>query len=148
MTSFLTVLSVPVVKGKTGKIFSFENYTPIASGGNCQGGVELILLDRLQEYVTTTGNPFGSSYKHSADLCIYVQKQVVSNRQNMTIFMCVLVASKVFDHVDHSKQFFKLQEGKISSYLIRITGIHINLCGVRVQGYLWCLQGSFQFVYG
>ncbi len=119
----LTVLLVPVIKDKTGKISSTENYRPIALANILSKVFEHILMDGLKEYLVTTDNQFGFKRKHGTDLCIYSLKEVVSvyNRNNSTVFMCFLNASKAFDRINHTKMFMKLQDIWLGFYS---TGIH------------------------
>ncbi len=49
--SMLTVLLVAVIKDKTGKISSIENYRPIALANIISKVFEHILMDRLKEYL-------------------------------------------------------------------------------------------------
>ena len=69
--SMLSVLLVPVIKVKTGKISSIENYRPIALASILSKVLEIIILDRLSEYVETTDNQFGFKSKLGTDHCIY-----------------------------------------------------------------------------
>ena len=120
--SMLSVLLVPVVKNKTGKITSIDNYRPIALASIMSKIFEGILMDRLKEFTVTTDNQFGFKKKHGTDLCIYTLKEIVSQYRshNSTIFMCFLDASRAFDRIHHGKLFLKLQERGVPSYLIRI----------------------------
>ncbi len=89
----LAVVLVPVVKDKTGKISSLENYRPIALASVLSKVLEQILLDRLQQYIVTTDNQFGFKSKHSTDFCIYALKEMVSlyRSKNSTMFLCVIM---------------------------------------------------------
>ena len=88
--SMMAVILVPVVKNKTGKLSSIDNYRPIALASTVSKVFECILLERLSEYIQTTDNQFGFKKKHGTDLCIYLLKDVVSQykRSNSTVFMC------------------------------------------------------------
>ena len=120
--TMLSVLLVPVIKDKTCKASSLDNYRPIALASTLSKVLERILLSRLQEYVTTTENQFGFKSEHGTDLCVYALKEVVSKykRHNTTVFMCFLDATKAFDRINHGKLFTVLQERGVPPYLIRI----------------------------
>ncbi len=111
-SSMLSVLLVPVIKYKTGKISSIENYRPIALASVMSKVLEIILLDRFQQYVITNDEQFGFKSKHGTDMCIYALKEAVSKyrRQNSTMCLCFLDASKAFDRINHGKLFVKLQQ--------------------------------------
>lgn len=70
--SMLTVLLVPVIKDKTGKISSIENYRPIALANIISKVFEHILMDQRKEYLVTTNNQFEYS------CFVYVQIMVCS----------------------------------------------------------------------
>ena len=57
--SMLSVVLVPVVKDKTGKISSLENYRPNALASVLSKVLKQIILDRLQQYIISTDNQFG-----------------------------------------------------------------------------------------
>ena len=62
--SLLTVILVPVIKDKAGKVGSMDNYRPIALASILSKVIERILLDRLSEYIHTTDNQFGFKAEH------------------------------------------------------------------------------------
>ena len=120
--SMISVILVPVIKDKSGKITSKDNYRPIALASVVSKVVERILLDRMSAYIVTSSNQFGFKKNHGTDQCIYVLKEVVDtyNKLNSTIFSCFLDASKAFDRVCHRTLFEKLIRRRVPGYIIRI----------------------------
>ncbi len=74
----IAVLLVSVIKGKTGKMNSKDNYRSIALASIMSKVLERILLDRLELYILTNDNQFGFKRKHGTDMCIYAFKEIVS----------------------------------------------------------------------
>lgn len=73
--SITSVLLVPVIKDKVGKINSIDNYRPIALASILSKVLERILLTRLEMFVLTTDNQFGFKRKHGTDtMCIHALK--------------------------------------------------------------------------
>ena len=54
--SMLSVMLVPVIKEKAGKISSKDNYRPIALASVINKLVEVIMLDRIEMYMITNPN--------------------------------------------------------------------------------------------
>ena len=71
--SMLSVMLVPVIKDKTGKITAKDNYRPIALASIVSKVVEIILLDRMEMYLVTKPNQFGFKKKRGTDMCICLQ---------------------------------------------------------------------------
>ena len=51
--SMLSVVLVPVIKDKAGKIYSKDNYRPIALASVISKLVEVIMLDKIEMYMNT-----------------------------------------------------------------------------------------------
>lgn len=86
----LTVLLVPVIKNKTGKVGNSDNYRPIALASIVSKVIEMILLDRISQCIRSADNQFGFKAMLGTDMCIYALKEIIQKykRQNSTVFMC------------------------------------------------------------
>ena len=132
MTSFLvhgylpdtlmSVILVPIIKDKSGKINSKDNYRPIAIASTMSKLLEKLLLERLNNYLLTSCHQFGFKPKHSTDACIYVLKETINSyvEKQSSVYLCFLDASKAFDRVNHYKLFNKLLNRGVPGYLVRI----------------------------
>uniref|UniRef100_A0A8C1PP13 Reverse transcriptase domain-containing protein n=1 Tax=Cyprinus carpio TaxID=7962 RepID=A0A8C1PP13_CYPCA len=120
--AFMSVLLLPVLKDKAGKLNSIDNYRPIALASILSKVLERILLTKLEMYVLTADNQFGFKRKHGTDLCIYALKEIVSryNSLNSTMFLCFIDASKAFDRINHERLFVKLLDRGAPTFLVRI----------------------------
>jgi exonuclease III len=120
--SLIDVILVPVIKDKSGNITSRENYRPIALAGVVSKVIELILLNRIYEFLLTTPNQFGFKRKHGTDQCIYVLKECINSYKalNSSVFTCFLDASKAFDRVNHGALFDKLLRRGVPVYIVRL----------------------------
>ena len=120
--SLMSVVLVPVIKDKSGKINSKDNYRPIAIASIMSKLIEKILFERLSTYLITSTHQFGFKPKHSTDACIFVLKEAIDKyvEQESSVYMCFLDASKAFDRVNHFTLFNKLIVRGVPGYLVRI----------------------------
>ena len=95
--SMLPVLLVPVIKEKTCKVSSLENYRPIALASILSKVLQQIIFDRLQQHKKNTNNQFGFKKKRGTDLCIYALKELVFkyNSLGSTIIFVSLMDPKL-----------------------------------------------------
>lgn len=77
--SMLSVMLVPVMKDKAGKVGSSDNYRPVALGSILSKFLESAFLDRLDELIVSADNHFGFKAQHGTDFCIYALKEIVNN---------------------------------------------------------------------
>ena len=120
--NIMSVVLVPIIKDKSGKIGDKSNYRPIAIASILSKVLERIILDRIIDMLDTKCNQFGFKPKLGTDMCIYSLKEIIDRyRQlNGSVFMCFLDASKAFDRVKHSLLFKKLLDRGTPPYIVRI----------------------------
>ncbi len=108
--NMILVILTPVIKNKTGKITSKDNYRRIVLASVISKVFENVLFTRLEYYVLTKAKQFGFKSKHGTDMCIYALKEMVLKYRslNSTMFLCFIDTSKAFDRINHLKLFEKL----------------------------------------
>lgn len=67
----ISVLLLPLIKDKSGKVGSSNNYKPTALASVLSTVFESILLNRIEKIITSTDNQFGFKAKHGTDMAIY-----------------------------------------------------------------------------
>ncbi len=75
----------------------------------------------MEHFVLTSDNHFGFKPKHGTHMCIFALKEILDfyNRNNSTICMCFIDASKAFDRVIHDF-CFKLYNRGDPKFVVRI----------------------------
>jgi hypothetical protein len=133
--SLMSVILVPVIKDKAGKVGSIDNYRPIALASIISKVLESLILDKISDCISTTDNQFGFKPKHSTDQCIYALKEVVEayRSQGSTMLLGFIDASKAFDRINHFKLFNKLMHRDVPSSLVRILAFWYSNQSVRVK---------------
>ena len=79
--SLMSVVIVPIIKDKSGRINEKDNYRPISLANILSKVMERILLDRMSIYLCTSSNQFGFKPKLGSDMCIYAIKEIVDRHR-------------------------------------------------------------------
>ena len=81
---------VPVIKSKTGRIMSKDDYRPIALASVVSKVAEIVIYNRISVHLDTCPNQFGFKRNHSTDQCIYVLKDIIDVYRvlNGSVFTC------------------------------------------------------------
>ena len=113
---------IPLVKNKCGKLSDKNNYRPVAISNSLSKVFELLLLDRCEEYLWTSGNQFGFKADHSTEMCIYALHEFIYyyRSRSTNVYVTFLDASKAFDRINHWLLFDKLLKREIPLYIVRI----------------------------
>ena len=84
--------------------------------------IEIVLLLRYDNILTSVDNQFGFKSSHSTYLCLYVFKQIIQYyvKKSSPVYTCFIDASKAFDRVNHDKLFQKLIDIKVPIYIVRL----------------------------
>ena len=116
----MRILIIPLLKSKLKDPASSDNYRPIAIAMAFSKLVELIILRRIDNYVSTTDNQFGFRKGHSTDACIYMLKDVVNYYHCLgsPVFVSFLDIKKAFDSVNHYRLFKKMLDRGIQPYIV------------------------------
>ena len=88
--TMIYVILVPVIKDKTGKINSKDNYRPIALASILSKIFENVLFNGLETYLLTNDNQYGFKRKHGTDMCIYALKEIVQRYRSLNSTMFLL----------------------------------------------------------
>ena len=77
---------------------------------------------KCEEFLYTSDNQFGFKSGHSTEFCIYTLQEYIEfyKRQNTTVFVTFLDASKAFDRIDHWRLFTKLIDKHVPLFVIKL----------------------------
>jgi hypothetical protein len=120
--SVMDTVIIPIIKDNKGDVTDKNNYRPIAMTTVVSKLIELIIIDKYSECLTTTDNQFGYKKSHSTDQCIFVLKQITEYyvSANSPVYICFLDASKAFDRLNYWTLFRTLIKNAMPMFIIRL----------------------------
>ena len=116
-----TVIS-PIIKDKKGAVTDKDNYRPIAVTCISSKIVEILVLGKFCEYLSSSDHQFGFKQNQSTDMCIFALKEIIDyyNSKSSPVYMCFMDASKAFDKVNHWFLFKKLLLRGLPGAIVRL----------------------------
>ena len=145
----MTTIIIPLLKDKKGNISSLDNYRPIAITTVFSKILELLILYKYRDYLSTTDHQFGFKEKHSTEMCCFLLKEVINFyiSSSTPMYLCFMDASKAFDKVNHFRLFSKLKDRGLPATVIRIL---VYWYRSQLFSVKWCnvISGSFKVTNG
>ncbi len=115
-----TIVSLP--KDTRGNICDSNNYRGICLCSAINKLIELCMINRHSEELSTHGLQFSFKSEHSTTMCSLSLKEVVTyywNRKS-PVYSCFMDASKAFDRIRYDKLFDILQKRGIDPLMLRL----------------------------
>ena len=118
----LSVIIVPLLKGKRKDPTVCGSYRPIAIATTLSKIVENVLLHRLQDFLYSADSQFSYKKGHSTELCVWTIKHLTDyyTSKGSPVYLCFLDASKAFDRVNYWKLFTKLHARGAPAHLVNL----------------------------
>jgi hypothetical protein len=113
-----TIIPIPKPGANTCETSSYRGIALSSIVGKI---IDLILLDRLSDYLVTSDLQFGFKRNHSTSMCTFILKETVAYYTSncISVYCCFLDATKAFDRVCHAKLFKLLVDRGLPAVVIR-----------------------------
>ena len=90
-----------------GDLCNSDNYRGIALCSALCKAVDILMIERYEHILFTSGMQFAYTRHHSTNMCTTMIKEIASyyNSRHTDVFLCTLDASKAFDRIHLGKLF-------------------------------------------
>jgi len=111
----MSSIIIPLIKNKNKSICEKSNYRPICLSNVLTKIFEKLIINRIDDCITTLDNQFGFKSKHGTDLCVFTLKEILRHyiKHGSGMYVTFLDASKAFDRVNHIILFKKLLSANV-----------------------------------
>jgi len=112
---------IPIPKSRTGGLAVSDNYRGICLSSIICKIIDLVILNRYVDNLSTSQLQFGFKAGRSTNMCTLLVKETISYYTNNSgsVYCCMLDATKAFDRVNYSKLFGILIDRKLPSVFVR-----------------------------
>lgn len=134
-TDMVTSTVIPIPKGRSGHSVS-DNYRGIALSSIFGKILDLIILTRYKNQLSSCDHQFGFKAKRSTNTCTMVVKEAIEYYVNngSPVFCTMLDATKAFDRVQYVKLFNILVDNDMPFVTLRLL---LNMYTSHVTQVLW-----------
>ena len=131
---------IPISKGKNCCLNDSNNYRGICLSSIICKIIDLIILGRYLDKLSSSQLQFGFKSGCSTNMCTLLVKETVNyyTHNSSSVYCCLLDATKAFDRINYNKLFNLLIHRNIPSVVIRLL---INLYTTHKLRIMW--NGSF-----
>ena len=133
-SSLMSILIVPLLKGKYRDPSNSANYRPIAIATSASKIFEKLVYERIKVYLETSHNQFGFKPGHSTDMCIYSLKEIIHYYKslNTPVYLCFVDIKSAFDRVSYWKLLNKLTERGVPLIIVQLLQFWFSSQSLRV----------------
>ena len=119
---FLQGTTIPIPKGRNANLTCADNYRGITLGSIFGRVLDLMILFRYEDHLSTSDLQFGFKRHRSTNMCTMLLKEVISyyTSNNSSLYCVFLDATKAFDKVEYCSLFRELMNRDIPPLIVRV----------------------------